>query len=48
LGDAGEMLDEQAKAAYRRRLADLREELEDAKRRGASTVQSESRPRLMR
>jgi hypothetical protein len=26
LGDAGEMLDEQAKAAYRRRLAELREE----------------------
>src|SRR2546421_4612112 len=31
LGDAGEMLDEQAKAAYRRRLSDLREELEAAK-----------------
>jgi predicted ATPase len=31
LGDAGEMLDEQAKAAYRRRLSDLREELEEAK-----------------
>src|SRR6266851_9114755 len=28
LGDAGEMLDEQAKAAYRRRLSELREELE--------------------
>jgi tetratricopeptide (TPR) repeat protein len=34
LGDAGEMLDEQAKAAYRRRLSDLREELEEAKERG--------------
>jgi tetratricopeptide (TPR) repeat protein len=34
LGDAGEMLDEQAKANYRRRLSDLREELEDAKRLG--------------
>jgi len=30
-GDAGEMLDEQAKAAYRRRLSELREELEEAK-----------------
>ena len=34
LGDAGEMLDEQAKVAYRRRLSELREELEEAKRRG--------------
>ncbi|MGC2492609.1 ATP-binding protein [Candidatus Binatus sp.] len=34
LGDAGEMLDEQAKVAYRRRLSDLREELEEAKARG--------------
>ena len=34
LGDAGEMLDEQAKAAYRRRLSDLREELEEAKEVG--------------
>jgi tetratricopeptide (TPR) repeat protein len=31
LGDAGEMLDEQAKSAYRRRLSDLSEELEEAK-----------------
>src|SRR5260221_7482256 len=30
LGDAGEMLDEQAKSAYRRRLSELREELEEA------------------
>src|ERR1700675_1274392 len=29
LGDAGEMLDDQAKVAYRRRLSDLREELEE-------------------
>ena len=28
------MLDEQAKAAYRRRLSDLREDLEEAKERG--------------
>jgi tetratricopeptide (TPR) repeat protein len=34
LGDAGEMLDEQAKSAYRRRLSELREELEEAKERG--------------
>src|SRR5271155_2906797 len=34
LGDAGEMLDEQAKGAYRRRLPELREELEEAKARG--------------
>ena len=34
LGDAGEMLDEQAKLSYRRRLSDLREELEEAKERG--------------
>ncbi len=34
LGDAGEMLDEQAKAAYRRRLSDLREELDEAKELG--------------
>jgi predicted ATPase len=31
LGDAGEMLDEQAKSTYRRRLSELREELEEAK-----------------
>ena len=30
-GDAGEMLDEQAKAAYRRRLSELREDLAEAK-----------------
>src|SRR3984893_15037487 len=29
LGDAGEMLDDQAKSAYRRRLSDLRGELEE-------------------
>src|SRR5271167_4667529 len=34
LGDAGEMRDEQAKAAYRRRLSELREELEEAKELG--------------
>src|ERR1700676_2198811 len=31
LGDAGEMLDDQAKLAYRHRLSELREELENAK-----------------
>lgn len=30
LGDAGEILDAQAKAAYKRRLAELEEELEEA------------------
>jgi len=34
LGDAGEMLDEQAKVAYRRRLSELREELEEGKEVG--------------
>jgi uncharacterized membrane protein len=34
LGDAGEMLDDQAKVAYRRRLSELREELEEAKEQG--------------
>jgi tetratricopeptide (TPR) repeat protein len=34
LGDAGEMLDEQAKSAYRRRLSELHEELDDAKELG--------------
>ena len=32
LGDAGEMLDAEAKARYKERLADLREELEEAQR----------------
>ena len=34
LGDAGEMLDEQAKVAYRRRLSELRDELKEAKELG--------------
>ena len=34
LGDAGEMLDDQAKASYRRRLSELREELDEAKELG--------------
>src|SRR5580704_12802090 len=34
LGDAGEMLDEQAKLAYRGRLSELREELEEAQELG--------------
>jgi hypothetical protein len=34
LGDAGEMLDEQAKVAYRHRLSELRDELEEAKELG--------------
>jgi hypothetical protein len=31
MGDAGEMLDAQAKAAYKRRIAELREQLEEAR-----------------
>jgi tetratricopeptide (TPR) repeat protein len=34
LGDAGEMLDDQAKASYRKRLSELREELDEAKELG--------------
>jgi hypothetical protein len=34
LGDAGELLDEHAKAAYRRRLSELGEELKEAKQLG--------------
>ena len=34
LGDAGEMLDDQAKVAYRRRLSELHEDLEEAKAAG--------------
>jgi predicted ATPase len=34
LGDAGEMLDEQAKSAYRRRLSESHEKLEEAKELG--------------
>jgi len=34
LGDAGEMLDDQAKVAYRRRLSELHEDLEEAKQGG--------------
>jgi tetratricopeptide (TPR) repeat protein len=45
LGDAGEMLDAQAKQAYKRRLHDLNEELEDMRERGqherAERVESE-------
>src|SRR5277367_2796687 len=34
LGDAGEMLDQQAKAEYRRQLGELREQLDEAKAQG--------------
>jgi len=33
MGDAGEMLDAQAKADYKRRIAELREQLEEARER---------------
>jgi hypothetical protein len=34
LGDAGELLDDTAKSAYRRRISELRDELEEAKSLG--------------
>jgi len=42
LGDAGELIDEQAKRAYRRRLSELREELERAKALGKVERASQS------
>jgi hypothetical protein len=33
-GDAGEVLDAQARAAYQRRIGDLRAEIDDAERQG--------------
>ena len=36
MGDAGELLDDQAKRAYRNRLSELREDLEEAKALGKS------------
>jgi hypothetical protein len=42
LGDGSEMLDEQPKVAYRRRLSELREELEEAKELGKVERASES------
>jgi hypothetical protein len=38
MGDAGEMLDVQAKAAYKRRTTELREQLEEARERNQSEV----------
>jgi hypothetical protein len=48
LGDAGEMLGEQIKAAYRRRLSELREESEEARgpgnvERGAEEIDAPTR-----
>ena len=37
LGDAGPVLDAQAKAAYRRRLTEIEDDLEEARARGDST-----------
>ena len=48
LGDAGEMLDEQAKLAYRRRLSELRDEMEEAKELGMSSAPSGRSRRLTR
>ena len=41
LGDAGELLDDEAKRAYRRRLSELREELEEAKGLGKAELADE-------
>ena len=40
-GDAGEMLDAKAKAAYRRRLAEIDDDIEDARAQPAITVREE-------
>jgi hypothetical protein len=48
LGDAGELLDDQAKSAYRRRLSELREELAEAKGSEESNAPNSWRKRLMR
>jgi class 3 adenylate cyclase len=44
--DAGEMLDAQAKASYRRRLTELREELEDATEAGHSERAEQARAEI--
>jgi len=46
LGDAGELLDPRAKAAYRRRLGDLRAELEEAERLNDSGRAARAREEL--
>ena len=48
LGDAGEMLDEQTKVVYRRRLSELREELEEAKELEGSSAPSRRKKRSTR
>jgi hypothetical protein len=42
LGDAGEMLDAQAKDAYRRRLAEIEEDVEDARACGDATREAQA------
>ena len=42
LGDAGEMLDERAKAAYRRRLAEIEEDIEQARTLGDSRRETQA------
>ena len=44
-GDAGEMLDNQAKQAYKRRLLELKEELEDQQERGNQKARRRDRGR---
>jgi hypothetical protein len=42
LGDAGEMLDERAKTAYRRRLAEIEEDIEQARVLGDATREAQA------
>jgi hypothetical protein len=42
LGDAGELLDAQAKAAYRRRLAEIEEDIEEAQSAGDAQRQAQA------
>jgi tetratricopeptide (TPR) repeat protein len=42
LGDAGEMLDERAKTAYRRRLAEIEEDIEQARAFGDATREAQA------
>jgi hypothetical protein len=46
LSDAGEMIDEEAKAAYRRRVSELRDELEEAKARGNVQHAEQAEPEI--
>ena len=45
LGDAGEMLDERAKTAYRRRLVEIEDDIEQARTLGDDEARDASRRR---